>query len=259
MFQFNLRICSRLLVSFVLILMLLQSVDAGFQKVPTGDFEQRVYIFRGVGGYWPRARGMAKEMSCRGYCPDIYCSLDATRLTKALLKEKAEGKCGPINLIGYSFGASAAVRMAECLGEHGIPVDRLVIVECFDHPVIPENVIRCVNIYETRCMDKFTPFRGTPAAAASAQTYLTDIDIACDDAWGPFRLNNHFTMATDPRIQRFIAMQFPDVSTSLPTFPYMQEQPVFYQPPQPPTAADNGYYAPQPIRLHSQSPFHSYR
>lgn len=175
-------------------------------------FRQKVYVFRGFLGYWPEAFGMGSRMSNRGYSPQVYRSREVPRVMTELLENAGQGTQGPVYLIGYSYGASAAVTLARNLQQHGICVDRMVLIECYDHPEIPANVRYCVNIYETRRLDRVQPFRGTPARAADpASTQLIDIDVAYHPEWEDVRENNHFNMADDPRIQGFAAQQFPDL------------------------------------------------
>lgn len=243
--------------------------------IPNGPHPD-VYVFRGVIGYWPDAFGMAARMSNRGYCPHLQRSCDVPRLTSEL-KSAEPGARGPIYLIGYSYGASAAVSMARDLMEHGISVDRLVLIECYDYPEIPANVRYCVNIYESRRLDRFTVFRGTPARADdSSSTMLIDIDIASAPEWEGARQNNHFNMADDPRVQDFVAQQFPDVMQSIPadtsavrveTFalPHYRSQAVAAPTQQVfspaygyPNSTHNGT-RPEPSGLPSSSPYGSYR
>lgn len=173
-----------------------------------------VYLFRGVGGYWPKAFGMAAQMSTRGYSPHLYCSLDVPRVTWTVVRADKHGVRGPIQLIGYSLGASAAVKLARNLNAYGIPVERLILIECFDFPQIPPNVRYCVNLYESRPLDRVSPFRGTPARAVdAAATTLVDIDVSRTPEWQDLRRNNHFTMADDPQVQEFVAQQFPDLTS----------------------------------------------
>ncbi len=188
-----------------------------------------VYIFRGVVGYWPHVSELVDRMSSRGYCPHVHCSCEVPSLTSAVVTQ--QGERGPIYLIGYSYGASAAVRMARDLLAQGIFVDRMFLIECYDHPEIPPNVRYCVNIYESRPLDRLTPFRGTPALAVDpSATKLIDIDIACDPQWQDTRKNNHFTMADDPEVQEFAAQQFPDLTQQVSSqIPAIESGPVFQQ------------------------------
>lgn len=189
------------------------STATGLERPISDCPRHRIILFRGVVGYWPRASAMSDRLACRGYRPDLYRSCETPLLTSSLVRDAEQGASGPIHLIGYSFGASAAVRMARNLMEHGITVDRMVLIECYDYPEIPPNVRYCVNIYESRPLDRLTPFRGTPARAADpSSTRLVDIDVSYAQGWEELRENNHFTMADDPRVQEFAARQFPDLS-----------------------------------------------
>lgn len=189
----------------------------GFEEPAPGCQRQHLYVFRGFVGYWPDAFGMAKRISMRGYQPHIRRSNDVPDVTSALLTDPSQGAGGPINLLGYSYGASAIVTMAGDLQERGVFVDRMVLIECYDHPVIPANVRYCLNIYESRPLDRVQPFRGTPARAADpSSTLLVDIDIACAPEFAELRKDNHFNIADDPRLQDFVAQQFPDLMPPAP-------------------------------------------
>lgn len=181
-----------------------------------GCSRQPIHIFRGFVGYWPDAFCMAGRMANRGYFPRVYRSSDVPDVVSRIAAGEPATQ-GPINLIGYSYGASACVTMAEDLMEYGISVDRMVLIECYDHPVIPANVKYCVNIYESRPLDHVQPFRGTPARAADpSATILIDIDIGLTPGWEDVRKNNHFNIADDPQLQDFVASQFPDIMPPVP-------------------------------------------
>ncbi len=113
-------------------------------------------------------------------------------------------------IIGYSLGAEAAALLAQGLGEEGIRVDRLLLIEPFNAPEITSNVDYCFNIYEPRSTDRWTAFRGTSVGEVSARTTLVQINIDehCD-------LNkqvgdlNHFQIANSPLIQDLVVSQLP--------------------------------------------------
>ena len=161
-------------------------------------------------GVWPNMTAFNNKLRCRGYQPIPACSLFVPTISKSLIRQKQNtGACGPVNLVGYSLGATNSVKLARTLGESGIEVDHLILIEPFDHPVIPGNVRHCLNIYESRPTDRLNIFKGTAATAESPQTALHNLNISNSTEWAALRVNNHFTIATDPRVQRFLASQLP--------------------------------------------------
>lgn len=85
----------------------------------------------------------------------------------------------PLVLIGHSYGADDAIRVARMLNRDNIAVDLLITLDPVTPPKIPPNVRRCVNIYQSNGMwDTMPWFRGVAVQADSPQTtQLANYDI----------------------------------------------------------------------------------
>jgi pimeloyl-ACP methyl ester carboxylesterase len=69
----------------------------------------------------------------------------------------------PLVLIGHSFGADDAIRIARRLDEANIPVTLLVTLDPVMPPEVPKNVRLCVNLYQSNGIwDNIPAFRGIP-------------------------------------------------------------------------------------------------
>ncbi len=63
------------------------------------------------------------------------------------LAEGADLATTPVAVVGYSLGADSAVEFARKLGQAGVKVQTLVVVEPFSRVRVPGNVARALNIF----------------------------------------------------------------------------------------------------------------
>jgi pimeloyl-ACP methyl ester carboxylesterase len=68
----------------------------------------------------------------------------------------------PLILIGHSYGADDALRVARHLEEAKIPVDMVITLDPVTPPKVPANVKMCYNIYQSNMLDGLPFFRGVP-------------------------------------------------------------------------------------------------
>ena len=170
---------------------------------------ERVYIVRGVAGYWPAVDDMAKRVHCQNFEPVVLYSWQLIFEKDRIVKRRKSGEeQGRMLIIGYSMGAEAAALLAKGLGDEGIRVDRLLLIEPFNYPLIAPNVDYCCNIYEPRKTDRYTPFRGTPVGEVSCCTQLCEINIADHDELSK-RVGGvgHFKIANTSCVQNLIVSQ----------------------------------------------------
>lgn len=171
---------------------------------------ERVYIVRGTAGYWPAIRGMVDRVRCQNYEPVVLLPSQLLFEKDRIVERRRSGEeQGRVLIIGYSLGADGAALLARGLGREGIRVDRLMLIEGFQHPAISPNVEYCFNIYESRMSDRFTVFRGTAVSEISPHTRLWEINVAehpelSGQVGGVL---GHFTMANSPFVQDLIVSQ----------------------------------------------------
>jgi pimeloyl-ACP methyl ester carboxylesterase len=74
---------------------------------------------------------------------------------------------GPLILIGHSYGADNAIRLARYLVHQNIEVELLVLLDATDPPAVPENVVRCLHVYRPTALGDLLPsvFAGNPVQA----------------------------------------------------------------------------------------------
>ncbi len=75
---------------------------------------------------------------------------------------------GPLILVGHSYGADDAVRLARRLGRYSIDVALVVLLDATSPPPLPPNVARCVHVYRPTVLGDLFPilFAGNPVEAA---------------------------------------------------------------------------------------------
>lgn len=123
--------------------------------------------------------------------------------------EHREGKLkGPLCIVGHSYGADDAVRLARSLGDDGIKVDMLALIDPTTPPKIPANVAHCFNLYKSNSLTDWIPvLRGIPVEAESPDTELVNFDIRDHNADGRYDWNNHFNIEEDKDVQQTIIEQ----------------------------------------------------
>jgi pimeloyl-ACP methyl ester carboxylesterase len=115
---------------------------------------------------------------------------------------------GPLVIIGHSLGGDLGPALARRFGRQGVPVDLLVMIDSTNPSSIPENVKRCVNLYQSNFSPTwFRIFRGAPTEAKSGQTNLTNIDIRELPEKGQATQLNHFNIEKSPWVHDIVSRE----------------------------------------------------
>jgi pimeloyl-ACP methyl ester carboxylesterase len=95
---------------------------------------------------------------------------------------RAEPNHEPLVLIGHSWGADDTLRVSRELQKDNIPVDLVITLDPVTPPLIPTNVKRVINIYQSHGLwDTIPAWRGIPLQAESATaTNLTNSNVRVD-------------------------------------------------------------------------------
>jgi pimeloyl-ACP methyl ester carboxylesterase len=132
-------------------------------------------------------------------------------LAQQLRAEYADGETRPLVLVGHSYGADEAVGVARYLGEHGIGVDLLALVDATNPPAIPANVNRCVQWYIPSELGDWAPrdFAGNPVIAAPDNDHtLIENRIFTTHELGPQAHGaNHFNIDEHPYLHELIILE----------------------------------------------------
>lgn len=165
-----------------------------------------VIVIRGIGGYWPGCNQFCESVRQYGEQVVSYTPSGALIRVPEFVSEFQSGKWNHLRIVGYSRGGDAAVELAHELRAHGIGVERLILVEATSPRYVPDNVLYCFNVYESRPRTDWLPvFRGVQVQAASSATYLINYDVRLSSS----RMGrlNHFNFATDGQMQAVLAYQ----------------------------------------------------
>lgn len=127
-------------------------------------------------------------------------------VSEAIKLEHNAGKLeGPLVIVGHSYGADDAVRLARSLNEDEIEVTVLALIDPTTPPKIPANVVRCFNLYKSSPATDWLPLlRGIPVEAENGSTEVVNFDIRDHNEDGRFSWNNHFNIEEDENVQQTI-------------------------------------------------------
>ncbi len=169
-----------------------------------------IFIFRGFTGIWSRGLdAMAVRFRQDGIETSIWADSDWQRAEKQIIAERREKQPHePLVLLGHSFGADSAIRLADMLRTSGISVDLLVTIECVTPPPVPGNVKSALNIYRPRPLDFLPWWRGVPVQQTpGSHGTLQQINITRDRPDIDRPDLGHSDMDKDPKIQELVAQR----------------------------------------------------
>jgi hypothetical protein len=161
-----------------------------------------VIVLRGGAGYFPNLAEFEDRLLDEGVCPTVAYPEGYSTIAERLIGGRNRGRLdGPVVIVGYSAGANAAISLSRRLGERGIDVDKLVLLEATTGERVPGNVVACFNIYKSQPWYDIVPaFGGIPVEKESAATTLVNYNVR-DYNDGRFDWENHLTLAANPFIQ----------------------------------------------------------
>jgi len=135
----------------------------------------RVLLLRGWFGVFSTGMdSLADELRANGIDAEVAGHLHWSTAVADILRERSEGRSGPLILVGHSQGANNVIDMARTLESHNIQVDLLVTLAPFMQDPVPGNVLRAINYYQS-------PGWGAPLAPGLGfRGRLSNIDVAND-------------------------------------------------------------------------------
>jgi len=143
------------------------------------EFAGKVVLVRSVGGV--NSLGMdalAKQLKAIGLANEVVFYSQSRFIIDRIANEQQQSP-GPLVLVGHSYGADAAVRLAHSLEARGVVVDLLVTFDPVTPPRVPKNVTRAINIYRDQgAWDKVPIWRGVPLQAEpDSHIQLTNLNV----------------------------------------------------------------------------------
>ena len=184
-------------------LLLAISCAGCYSTGPIGSTSRpNVIVLRGAAGYFPNLTAFEDRLLDEGVCPTVAYPNAYATIAERLIGGRNRGRLeGPVVIVGYSAGANAAISLSRRLGERGIDVDKLVLLEATTSERVPGNVRVCFNIYKAQpWYDLYPAFGGIPVSRESVATTLENYNVR-DFNDGRFDWENHLTLAANPDIQ----------------------------------------------------------
>src|SRR3984893_2062437 len=109
---------------------------------------EKVYLLRGFTNVpSPGIDELAEELRSRNVSMTVANHAFAATLASEALQDCQSGRISSIVLVGHSFGASAALSMAETLREAGLQVALIVTFDPVTRNSVPANVHRLENFH----------------------------------------------------------------------------------------------------------------
>lgn len=180
------------------------------EPVPPLRDGRRVILIRGAAvglvPYWPSAGRLARLLHRRGFHPQVINHHEFLTTADELTDQVQQGYWqGGLYLAGYSFGADFACLLADRLSNAGISVKAVVLIESTFGIPVPQNVVCCVNYYQTRMLDFVPTSRGIEASAESPRTHLTNVNVRNYAMLSDLAACNHFTIGDHRRLHQLAA------------------------------------------------------
>ncbi|RJF87874.1 hypothetical protein D3874_13260 [Oleomonas cavernae] len=144
---------------------------------------------------------ITQMIRARGVRAQIDYTTDWEEVTERLLRADPGASKLPIALFGYSSGAGSAAQMARRLGENGILVQTLVVIEAAFTQYVPGNVARAVHLYGSDSLFSFaSPIEPAPDFHGSLENVPLSERLAAGaefDHWSFSRSEVVHTMVVD--------------------------------------------------------------
>jgi thioesterase domain-containing protein len=107
----------------------------------------QVYLLRGIFNVSVGLDALADKLRQNGIAATVYGHDEEGTVAADALQQYQAGSARPIILVGHSLGAGAAVSVARRLGNSGIPVALVVLLDPVSSAAVPSNVGRAINFY----------------------------------------------------------------------------------------------------------------
>jgi pimeloyl-ACP methyl ester carboxylesterase len=175
---------------FGLVVTLAAFSGAGASRAENATTERSpgaVYLFSGM--VWPifdsthgtGVEEMMQRIRAFGVQAEVGAPGDWERAADAFL---ASGRTStPVAVVGYSFGANAAILFSRRLERANVPVQTLVVIEAAKPPQIPTNVRRAVHYYVSGMADRIAPAPGFSGSIENINLGSVDPDAASRNHW----------------------------------------------------------------------------
>jgi hypothetical protein len=109
----------------------------------------RVILLRGWFGVFSTGLDtLTDELKALGINAEVAGHLSWQNELAEILRERADGRTGPLILVGHSQGANNVIDMARALEPSHVTVDLLITLSPFMQNRVPANVVKAINYYQ---------------------------------------------------------------------------------------------------------------
>ncbi|HEV8377805.1 MAG TPA: hypothetical protein VGP99_03065 [Tepidisphaeraceae bacterium] len=137
------------------------------QPISDQPYAGNVYLLRGFIGIWSFGiNDIGKRIAESGIRASVYQENQWDDVCHAITqKYENNPNHEPLIIIGHSYGADDALKMARKLQQHNITIDLIITLDPVTPPKVPTNVRLCYNIYQPGFLDMLPFFRGVKLEA----------------------------------------------------------------------------------------------
>jgi pimeloyl-ACP methyl ester carboxylesterase len=134
----------------------------------------QIYLLKGLADVFSTGLdSLQAKLRARGVVGEVHSHTEWEELAQSAIAKWHSGNHGPIIIIGHSFGADAAIQMAQRLGAAGVPVSLLVAFSPVDGGPVHANVAQAVTYFQSN-----SAFHGRIARGAGFHGTLETVDLA---------------------------------------------------------------------------------
>jgi len=165
---------------------------------------------------------LAQELAREGLDVQVVPAARAAQAVERIGQQYAGGELsGPLVLIGHSLGGDLLPRLARRLAAYDLTVDLMVMIDATHPSDSPENVLRCVNLYQTNASPAwFRNLHGAPIHAKNPATQLANIDIRQLPEHDEAVRLHHFNIEASKWIHRMVMREVLRVVQAPPAKPF---------------------------------------
>jgi pimeloyl-ACP methyl ester carboxylesterase len=172
------------------------------------------YLLRGFLGIWSTGiDNLGQKIEANGIRAEVYQEKQWRALCAEIVeKYKEAADPEPLVLIGHSYGADDALKIAKELQEHKIKVDLIVTLDPVTPPAVPTNVRLCYNLYQSNLLDGLPFFRGVPLEPASREARnLVNVNLRTKRRDLLESDTDHFNIEKNPKVHQEVVAKLREV------------------------------------------------
>lgn len=147
----------------------------------------RVYLLRGLFDLSAGLDDLAIKIETQLKVRTVVASyVEAAALARQAIEGYRDGSVCPVVIVGHSFGADAALGMADQLATASVPVSLIVAFSPAETRDAPANVARLVNYYQSNSYWNHVYGKGRGFVGS-----IANIDLAAEDDIHHFNIEKH--------------------------------------------------------------------